>query len=81
MKKNVILPLVLMLCTAVMPLFAQTETGNPRRAHKGWRLVWAEEFDSDQLDTTSWSRCKAGGADWMRHMSPLDSLCLSLIHI
>ena len=75
MKKNVILPLVLMLCTAVMPLFAQTETGNPRRAHKGWRLVWAEEFDSDQLDTTSWSRCKAGGADWMRHMSPLDSLC------
>lgn len=75
MKKNVILPLVLMLCTAVMPLFAQTETGNPRRAHKGWRLVWAEEFDSNELDTTSWSRCKAGGADWMRHMSPLDSLC------
>ena len=75
MKKNVILPLVLMLCTVVMPTLAQTETGNPRRAHKGWRLVWAEEFDSDQLDTTSWSRCKAGGADWMRHMSPLDSLC------
>ena len=75
MKKNVILPLVLMLCTVVMPTLAQTETGNPRRAHKGWRLVWAEEFDSNELDTTSWSRCKAGGADWMRHMSPLDSLC------
>lgn len=75
MKKTVILPFVMMLCTAVMPAIAQTETGNPRRAHKGWRLVWAEEFDSNELDTTSWSRCKAGGADWMRHMSPLDSLC------
>lgn len=50
-------------------------TDNPRRAHKGWRLVWADEFEGNAIDTTSWSRCEAGGADWMRHMSPLDSLC------
>lgn len=54
---------------------AEGDTDNPRRAHKGWRLVWADEFDGTEVDTTSWSRCEAGGADWMRHMSPLDSLC------
>ena len=47
-----------------------------RRARsKGWRLVWADEFDGPTIDASSWSRCPVGNADWMRHMSPLDSLC------
>lgn len=53
----------------------EERTANPRRAHKGWRLVWADEFEGERLDTASWSRCAAGDADWMRHMSPIDSLC------
>lgn len=42
---------------------------------KGWRMVWSDEFDGTALDTLSWSRCSAGHPDWMRHMSPLDTLC------
>lgn len=42
---------------------------------RGWRLVWADEFDGTAIDTASWSRCPAGNADWMRHMSPADTLC------
>lgn len=42
---------------------------------KEWKLVWEEDFKGNSLDTKSWNRCKAGNADWTRHMSPLDSLC------
>lgn len=69
------------LCTLpVASLHAQPakrlHTNDDRRTRsKGWRLVWADEFDGPAIDASSWSRCPAGNADWMRHMSPSDSLC------
>ncbi len=72
-----------MLCFAWLPaasLRSQTikrlHVNDDRRTRsEGWQLVWADEFDGTTLDTASWSRCPAGSPDWMRHMSPLDSLC------
>lgn len=48
---------------------------NAKRAHKGWKLVWADEFSGNALDTKSWRRCLRYGSPWNRHMSLLDSLC------
>ena len=45
-----------------------------RNAYKGWKLVWADEFNGKELDTESWERCSRNKADWGRHMSNLDSL-------
>ena len=39
-----------------------------------WELAWSDEFDGSALDTTSWSRCEVGNADWCRHMSDEESL-------
>ncbi len=45
-----------------------------RKAHKGWKMVWADEFNGKKLDTSSWERCPRNGADWGRHMSYEESL-------
>ena len=52
--------------------FAKKE--RTKRSHKGWRLVWSDEFCGEELDKTSWSRCLRYGSPWNRHMSLLDSL-------
>ncbi|MBR4995547.1 MAG: glycoside hydrolase family 16 protein [Alistipes sp.] len=41
---------------------------------EGWTLVWADEFNGNELDKDSWERCPRNTADWGRHMSKLDSL-------
>ena len=53
---------------------AQMPNKNPRKAYKGWRLVWADEFDGDSVDKSAWRRCQAYTSDWNKHMSDLDSL-------
>jgi beta-glucanase (GH16 family) len=34
------------------------------------KLVWSDEFNGTSLDTKRWNRCKKGGSDWNKHMSP-----------
>ena len=34
-----------------------------------WTLVWEENFDGNELDTTVWSRTKKGRADWANTQS------------
>ena len=75
MNKNPILSaciVILMLCTNAA--YAQKQKTS-QHSLKGWKLVWKDEFKGNKLDPDSWRRCKAGGSDWDRHMSPLDSLC------
>ena len=75
MSKNHIfsvLVAVLLLCSSIA--YAQKPRAK-QHSLKGWKLTWKEDFKGNKLDPTSWRRCEAGGADWMRHMSPLDSLC------
>lgn len=34
-----------------------------------WKLVWIEEFDSNILDSTRWTKIPSNNADWGRHLS------------
>jgi len=42
--------------------------------HKGWKLVWHDEFSDAKLNDTFWSRCKRGKSDWNNTMSPREDL-------
>jgi beta-glucanase (GH16 family) len=39
------------------------------RKNKEWRVVWQDNFDGAELDTTKWTRIPPNGADWGKHMS------------
>lgn len=39
----------------------------------GWQLVWAEEFDTPELDTTVWTRISRGPSDWNNYMTTADT--------
>lgn len=51
----------------------QVNTGASTKL-KGWDLLWNEEFEGTELDTTSWSNCTRGGSDWNKHMSDKEGL-------
>lgn len=57
-----------------LPTEQHTKRDNAKRAHKGWQLVWSDEFSGNEVDKSSWSRCLRYGSPWNRHMSLLDSL-------
>ncbi len=40
----------------------------------GWELVWEENFDEPQIDTTVWTRIPKGGSDWNDMMSLREDL-------
>lgn len=42
-----------------------------------WKLVWSEDFESEQLDTTVWTRIPRGGSDWMDTQDPVDERLLT----
>lgn len=47
-------------------------------SHKpGWKLVWEENFDGTELDTTVWSRIPRGRADWQNTQS-FDDRCYEM---
>lgn len=85
--KKLIISTIIIFATAVMgmhTLSAQNNVSaqktqkvqktNPKHAHKGWRMVWADEFNGDKVDESSWRRCLRYGSPWNRHMSLLDTL-------
>ena len=57
-----------------LPTEKHTKKENAKRAHKGWKLAWADEFSGNEVDRASWQRCLRYGSPWNRHMSLLDSL-------
>ena len=57
-----------------LPTEKHAKKASAKRAHKGWRLAWADEFSGDEIDRSSWQRCLRYGSPWNRHMSLLDSL-------
>ena len=74
MKRKSLIYLVLL--ALILPTICLAQKSNRERSNsKEWKLVWKEDFKGNSLDTKSWRRCQVGNADWMRHMSPLDSLC------
>lgn len=57
--------LFLLLALIVMPSFGQTKTK--------WKLVWQDNFDGTQLDTTKWSKIPRNTSDWGRYLTSSDS--------
>ena len=57
-----------------LPTEKHVRKASAKRAHKGWRLAWADEFSGEEIDRSSWQRCLRYGSPWNRHMSLLDSL-------
>lgn len=49
----------------------QTSTGNRK-----WKLIWADDFSNNRLDTSKWTIIPRGKSAWEKHMSA-DSQCYS----
>lgn len=56
------------LATAFISLSAIT----PEKSD--WKLVWEENFDTPELDSSVWRKIPRGTADWDNYMSSADSL-------
>jgi beta-glucanase (GH16 family) len=44
------------------------------REAKKWKLVWEDNFDGNEIDSTKWSRIPKGESDWNKHMSTVDDV-------
>ncbi|WP_156309447.1 glycoside hydrolase family 16 protein [Sphingobacterium endophyticum] len=44
------------------------------REQKNWKLVWQDDFNGSEIDSTKWSRIPKGESDWNRHMSTSDAV-------
>ena len=47
------------------------------REKKDWQIIWQDDFDSSNLDTTKWTRIPPNNADWGKHMTT-DSKCYDI---
>ncbi len=73
--------LVLLAAAAISSCKVTQRSGDNRhiyvqkdgRANKPWKLVWKDDFDGPQLDTSRWSRIPPNNAAWGRHMSSNDA--------
>lgn len=43
-----------------------------------WKLVWQEDFNTAQLDTTVWTRVPQGKAQWRDQMTDKDDRCYAM---
>ncbi|MGL4520683.1 MAG: glycoside hydrolase family 16 protein [Phocaeicola sp.] len=55
--------LTLLLLTLLINLTAQN-----------WKLVWHDEFNGNQIDSTKWTKIPRGPSDWNNYMSTHESL-------
>lgn len=71
MKQNLYNTGMLALLLAAMLLgscMSDKDKGNE------WKLVWEENFDGYQIDTTIWSKIPRAGSNWSKYMSFHDTL-------
>ncbi|MCK0157453.1 glycoside hydrolase family 16 protein [Cellulophaga sp. F20128] len=47
------------------------------REKKDWKIIWEDNFNESELDTTKWTKIPPNGADWGKHMSS-DEQCYDL---
>ncbi|MBD8488943.1 glycoside hydrolase family 16 protein [Echinicola sp. CAU 1574] len=50
---------------------------NANRQNKGWKLIWQDEFESDELDTSKWTKIPPNQADWGNYMTS-DDRCYAI---
>ncbi|SIO50102.1 glycoside hydrolase family 16 protein [Chitinophaga niabensis] len=58
----------------LLPFFAGS-WGNSKP--QSWKLIWEDQFNGPELDTTKWTKIPPNKADWGRHMSS-DPQCYAL---
>lgn len=39
------------------------------RENKTWKLIWEDQFNGPELDTTKWTKIPRNNADWGKHMT------------
>lgn len=54
------------LLSVFLPLFAG---GISHAAPPGWKLVWSDEFNGTRIDSSKWTPCERGPADWKDTMT------------
>ena len=42
------------------------------RAESEWKVVWEDNFNKPEIDTTKWTRITPNNADWGKHMTTAD---------
>ena len=42
------------------------------REKEEWQIIWQDNFDGPELDTSKWTRIPPGNPDWKKHMSTND---------
>lgn len=47
------------------------------REKRNWKIVWQDNFDHPELDTTKWTRIPPNRADWGKHMTS-DPQCYAI---
>ena len=50
-------------------IFSNPINAAPRAEIDGWKLVWRDEFNGRKIDSTKWSPCQRGHADWKNTMT------------
>ncbi|HHU96795.1 MAG: glycoside hydrolase family 16 protein [Bacteroidota bacterium] len=70
MKKQTVRIMIIVL------LVGCNACNEPRKTKSsaGWELVWEENFDGTQLDTSVWSKIPRGRSDWNNYMSNYEPL-------
>jgi beta-glucanase (GH16 family) len=58
-------------------LFGNCKTQQKTSGNKHWKLIWEDQFNGPELDTTKWTRISKNNADWGRHMTT-DPQCYAL---
>ena len=48
------------------------------KASKDWKLVWQDDFNKAEIDTTKWTRIPPNNADWGNYMTS-DPRCYSIV--
>lgn len=61
-------PIIFAAFAAMLSAFFPAAAFDPAN-DKDWQLIWSEEFDSNEMDTTKWSYMRPGGSTWSRFIA------------
>ncbi len=62
------------LATAACLLICSMATASTDTHPEGWNLVWEENFDGNEIDTSVWNKCSRRSSEWCNTMSDDPSL-------
>lgn len=78
MKKYYLIIFIIVTVSTACKINSHNHVKNKGVVKKDWKLIWEENFDSPELDTTKWTRIPPNGADWGKHMTN-DPKCYNIM--